>query len=90
MKLQKDILTGILLGDASLSWNRDKTKARLHLRQKNKPYFDHLCEIFGDYITAKPHQNKLEFGNVIHDFLENLGSENINFMTTTTKKRFPD
>jgi hypothetical protein len=58
MKLQKDILTGILLGDASLSWNRDKTKARLHLRQKNKPYFDHLCEIFGDYITAKPHQNK--------------------------------
>jgi recombination protein RecA len=57
-QLQKEILIGILLGDASLSWNRNQTKARLSLRQKNKFYFDHLCDVFQNYITAKPRQNK--------------------------------
>lgn len=55
---QKNILIGILLGDASLTWNRQKTKARLSIRQKNKEYFDHLCEVFQNFITATPRQNK--------------------------------
>jgi hypothetical protein len=56
--LQKQVLIGILLGDASLIWNTKKTKASLALRQKNKEYLDHLCSIFQNYITAKPTQNR--------------------------------
>jgi len=55
---QKEILCGILLGDACLTWNTNKTTARLSIRQKNKEYFDHLCLVFKNYITATPHQNK--------------------------------
>lgn len=54
---QKEILIGILLGDGCLSWNRNKTTARLSIRQKNKDYFDHLCDVFKNYITATPRQN---------------------------------
>lgn len=56
-QIQKEVLVGILLGDASLIWNSKKTKASLALRQKNKDYLDHLCSVFGDFITASPTKN---------------------------------
>lgn len=47
-KLQKEILFGILLGDAHLKVNKKKTKASLVVLQsiRHKDYVFHLYEVF--------------------------------------------
>jgi hypothetical protein len=58
-RIQKEVLIGTLLGDASLSWNTNKTKARIHFRQKKKAYIDHLYDLFKEFISTPPRQNKI-------------------------------
>lgn len=57
-RLQKEVLFGILLGDASLQWNEKKTLCRLRFTQKDKEYCMHIYEIFREFVNTPPQQNK--------------------------------
>ena len=55
-KLQREVLIGILLGDASLKPNTHKTKYSLKILQsdQHKEYVFHLYEIFKDFTNTPP------------------------------------
>jgi hypothetical protein len=53
-RLQKEILFGILLGDASLQWNENRTTCRLRYTQKNYAYIMHVYEIFKPFVKTPP------------------------------------
>lgn len=57
-KLQREILTGILLGDGNLLANTHKTKYTLRILQseKHKDYVFHLYEIFKNFTVSPPKQ----------------------------------
>nr|YP_010003058.1 hypothetical protein JXX86_mgp28 [Ulva sp. TM637]AZP40113.1 hypothetical protein [Ulva sp. TM637] len=54
--LQKDILIGTLLGDATIATRAGKPILRIKFEQQIqfKTYIDHLYEVFKDLITSKP------------------------------------
>ena len=55
-KLQREVLTGILLGDPHLRPNKHKTKYALYVLQseKHKDYVFHLYGIFKDFVNRPP------------------------------------
>lgn len=55
-KLQREILPGILLGDAHLSTQNNGKTYRLHIYQsvKHEKYVLHLYEIFKEWCVSKP------------------------------------
>ena len=55
-RLQREVLIGILLGDASLKPNTHKTKYSLKILQsdQHKEYVFHLYDIFKDFTTTPP------------------------------------
>ena len=56
--LQKEVLYGILLGDASLQWNDTQTTCRLRYTQKNYEYIMHVYAMFRDFTNTPPKLNK--------------------------------
>ncbi len=57
-KLQREVLTGVLLGDGSLVANTHKTKYSLRILQseQHKDYVFHLYEIFKNFTLSAPKQ----------------------------------
>lgn len=54
--LQKEVLFGVVLGDAHLETQNNKITYRVKFEQssKKKPYIDHLYEIFKDFVKTPP------------------------------------
>lgn len=52
--IQREVLIGILLGDANLQTFNGGTTYRLRILQKNKNYVEHLYNIFKDFVTTPP------------------------------------
>lgn len=64
-KKQRQVLIGILLGDASLQPNKQKTKYTLSILQsgKHKQYVFHLYEIFKDFVNTVPKKYVFEYSD---------------------------
>lgn len=56
-KIQFEIAIGLMLGDASLqTQNKGKTyRMKFEWGDKNKPYLDHVYNLFDEWVLAKPH-----------------------------------
>ena len=54
--VQKEILFGVILGDAHLETQDNRITYRVKFQQslKHSPYIDHLYEIFKDYVVTPP------------------------------------
>ncbi len=63
--LQKEILFGVILGDAHLETQNDKITYRVKFERslKHKPYIDHLYEIFKDCVTTLPKSRIITYKN---------------------------
>jgi hypothetical protein len=59
---QKEILFGILLGDAHLETQNQGISFRLKLEQskKHEPYLNHLYGVFQNYVTTPPKKRIIE------------------------------
>ena len=58
-KSQREILIGVILGDAHLETQDNKQTYRIKFAQSvaHKPYLDHLYEIFKDWVLTPPKYN---------------------------------
>lgn len=56
-RIQFEIAIGLMLGDASLqTQNKGKTyRMKFEWGDKNKPYLDHVYNLFDEWVLAKPH-----------------------------------
>ena len=56
-KIQFEIAIGLMLGDASLqTQNKGKNyRMKFEWGEKNKPYLDHVYNLFDEWVLAKPH-----------------------------------
>lgn len=64
-KNQREVLVGILLGDACLESQNSHRTYRLKVEQSegHLDYLNHLYEIFREWILSKPHKREVESGN---------------------------
>lgn len=64
-KLQREILVGILLGDATLETQGNGRTSRLKVEQglKHKPYVEHLYNVFREWVLTPPRIRKIEIRN---------------------------
>ena len=65
--VQKEILTGILLGDACLETQNCGRTYRLKIEQgsSHRPYVDHLYQIFRDWTLSPPRERIVSLGNKV-------------------------
>ena len=63
--LQKEIIFGVILGDAHFETQNNKITYRVKFEQslKHKPYIDHLYEIFKDYVLTPPKSRIITYKN---------------------------
>ncbi len=61
-KIQKEVLVGILMGDATLETQNSGRTYRLKVEQseKHKAYLNHLYEIFREWVLSEPHRRIVE------------------------------
>lgn len=89
-KLQKEVLVGLLLGDAHLEKSLNGLSYRLKIEQSNKKkdYIDHLYEIFKDWCYQEPKnkRNNLYFQSKFTNSLSFYGK---NFYNIEKKKIIP-
>lgn len=74
-RLQREVLVGILLGDACLETQNSGRTYRLKIEQseKHKAYLDHLYKIFENWMLSEPHKRVV---------LRN-GKESVNYAFST-------
>lgn len=55
--IQSEAAIGLMLGDASLqTQNKGKTyRMKFEWGDKNKPYLDHVYNLFAEWVLASPH-----------------------------------
>lgn len=89
-KDQREILIGVLLGDAHLETQDQRQTYRIKFSQsvKHKPYLDHLYSIFKDWILTPPKYNDSNktwgFNTISHSSFRFYGHQ---FYNCTNKKK---
>lgn len=63
--LQKEVLFGVILGDAHLETQNNRITYRVKFEQsiKHKPYIEHLYEIFKNYVKTPPQLKLVKYKN---------------------------
>jgi len=88
-KMQKEVLIGIILGDAHLEKSLNGLSYRLKIEQskKKKEYIEHLYEIFKDWTISgiKKNRNNLYFQTKYSESLLFFGKQ---FYNEEKKKLF--
>ncbi len=64
-KVQKEVLFGLILGDAHLETQNNRITYRVKFEQsiKHKPYIEHLYEIFKNYVKTPPQLKLVKYKN---------------------------
>lgn len=78
--LQKEVLFGVILGDAHLETQNNRITYRVKFEQsiKHKPYIEHLYEIFKNYVKTPPQLKLVKYKN------NQTKSTNIRFCTISS------
>jgi hypothetical protein len=63
---QREVLIGILLGDANLQTFNNGITYRLRILQKNQEYSKHLYNIFQNFVTTPPKPITTKKGETIN------------------------
>ena len=81
--LQKEVLFGVILGDAHLETQNNRITYRVKFEQsiKHKPYIEHLYEIFKNYVKTHPQLKLVKYKN---NQTKDTKSTNIRFATISS------
>ena len=92
--LQKEVLFGVILGDAHLETQNNRITYRVKFEQsiKHKAYIEHLYNIFKDYVKTSPQLKVVKYktGNLSCSLSHNLSGRNPKelYAKQTTNIRF--
>ena len=86
--LQKEVLFGVLLGDAHLETQNNRITYRVKFEQsiKHKAYIEHLYDIFKDYVKTSPQLKVVKYATQDPNkkFLLRKETTNIRFATVSS------
>ena len=86
--LQKEVLFGVILGDAHLETQNNRITYRVKFEQsiKHKAYIEHLYDIFKDYVKTSPQLKVVKYATQDPNKKFLLGKEttNIRFATVSS------
>lgn len=82
--LQKEVLFGVILGDAHLETQNNRITYRVKFEQsiKHKAYIEHLYDIFKNYVKTSPQLKVVKYKN--SQINEEKESTNIRFATISS------
>ena len=94
--IQREILIGILLGDANLQTFNNGITYRLQILQKNQEYCEHLYKVFQNFVTTPPKPIITKKGEIIwyfntltHPCFRFYGQQFYSFENNKTVKKIP-
>ena len=86
--LQKEVLFGVILGDAHLETQNNRITYRVKFEQsiKHKAYIEHLYDIFKDYVKTSPQLKVVKYAtqDPNNKFLLGKETTNIRFATVSS------